>query len=49
MGEEDAVLKEVWKAYYIDPYVHGPGRSAANTVEHPTSAAGRASGGISAA
>ena len=24
---DEAVLSDVWKAYYIDPYVHGPGRA----------------------
>ena len=23
----EASLKDVWKAYYIDPYIHGPGRA----------------------
>lgn len=27
-GESE--LEEVWQAYYIDPYVHGPGRGGAN-------------------
>lgn len=42
---EDAVLKEVWKAYYIDPYVHGPGR--ANTKSAPQ-VRESGSGGVSA-
>ena len=38
-------LKEVWRAYYIDPYVHGPGR----VVETPVvPSADRPSGGVSA-
>ena len=42
-GGEDA-LRAVWDAYYIDPYLHGPGRdSAAASGGH--SRAGQASGG----
>jgi len=42
---EEAELKEVWRAYYIDPYVHGPGRA----VETPVAqSADRPSGGVSA-
>ena len=42
---EEAELKEVWRAYYIDPYVHGPGRA----VETPAESVGdRPSGGVSA-
>ena len=38
-------LKEVWRAYYIDPYVHGPGRA----VETPVvPSVDRPSGGVSA-
>lgn len=42
---EEAELKEVWKAYYIDPYVHGPGR--ADTRNTPQ-VGGSGSGGVSA-
>lgn len=42
---EEIVLKEVWKAYYIDPYVHGPGR--ADTQNAPQ-VSGSGSGGVSA-
>ena len=41
---EEADLKEVWRAYYIDPYVHGPGRA----VETAVPSADRPSGGVSA-
>lgn len=34
---EEAVLRDVWKAYYIDPYVHGPGRVARPTPEAQSS------------
>lgn len=43
---DEAALKEVWKAYYIDPYVHGPGRVGNNEETTPTPKS--ASGGISA-
>ena len=42
-GGEDA-LRAVWDAYYIDPYLHGPGRDAAASGEH-SQQAGQASGG----
>ncbi len=42
----EAVLKEVWKAYYIDPYVHGPTRANAGGQPAPTGGSG--SGGVSA-
>ena len=42
----EAVLKEVWKAYYIDPYVHGPAR--ANAGGQPAPVGGAGSGGVSA-
>ena len=44
-GEEDA-LRAVWEAYYIDPYLHGPGRDRAATGNSGHSqAGGQASGG----
>jgi len=43
---EEATLKEVWKAYYIDPYVHGPAR--ANAGSQPAPIGGSGSGGVSA-
>lgn len=43
---DEATLKEVWKAYYIDPYVHGPERADPGRQSGPTSRAG--SGGVSA-
>ena len=43
---EEAALKEVWKAYYIDPYVHGPAR--AKTGSQPAPIGGSGSGGVSA-
>ena len=43
---EEAALKDVWKAYYIDPYVHGPGR--ANAGSQPAPIGGSGSGGVSA-
>ena len=43
---EEAALEEVWKAYYIDPYVHGPAR--ANTGSQPGPIGGSGSGGVSA-
>lgn len=42
---EEAELKEVWKAYYIDPYVHGPGRADTEGVPEVR---GAGSGGVSA-
>ena len=43
---EEATLKDVWKAYYIDPYIHGPGRGDSSSKAAPTVGAG--SGGVSA-
>ena len=43
-GDEDA-LRAVWDAYYIDPYLHGPGRDAATAAGGGHSQAGQASGG----
>ena len=43
---EEAALKEVWKAYYIDPYVHGPARASAGSQPTPTGVSG--SGGVRA-
>ena len=43
---DEATLKEVWKAYYIDPYVHGPGRADPRRQSAP--AGGSGSGGVSA-
>lgn len=42
-GGEDA-LRAVWDAYYIDPYLHGPGRDSASAGSGH-SQAGQASGG----
>ena len=42
-GGEDA-LRAVWDAYYIDPYLHGPGRDGA-AAGSGHSQAGQASGG----
>ena len=42
---EEAELEEVWKAYYIDPYVHGPGSSDTRSAPQ---ARGAGSGGVSA-
>lgn len=42
---DEATLKDVWKAYYIDPYLHGPRR--ADTKSAPQ-ARGSGSGGVSA-
>ena len=44
VGDED-VLRQVWKAYYIDPYLHGPGR--ANSGNEAASSAGAAGAGVS--
>ena len=41
----EAELKEVWKAYYIDPYVHGPGRA---DTESTPQVRGSGGGGVSA-
>ena len=38
----EAELKEVWEAYYIDPYVHGPGSSES---EDTASAVSQVAGG----
>ena len=44
-GDEDA-LRAVWDAYYIDPYLHGPGRDATTAgAGDGHSQAGQASGG----
>lgn len=43
-GDEDA-LRGVWEAYYIDPYLHGPGRDRAAAGSSGHSQAGQASGG----
>ena len=44
-GDEDA-LRAVWDAYYIDPYLHGPGRDAAASDGHSQgSQSGQATGG----
>ncbi len=42
---EEAELKEVWKAYYIDPYVHGPGRADSKSTPQVRGSGG---GGVSA-
>ena len=42
-GDEDA-LRAVWDAYYIDPYLHGPGRDGA-AAGGGHSQGGQASGG----
>ena len=44
VGDEDA-LSAVWKAYYIDPYIHGPGKSEARADSAAKSGQG---GGVSA-
>ena len=43
---DEVLLKDVWKAYYIDPYVHGPGR--AGPSHSATAAPMAASGGVDA-
>lgn len=43
-GEEDA-LRAVWDAYYIDPYLHGPGRDSAAAGDGHSRQGGQASGG----
>lgn len=44
VGSED-VLRPVWEAYYIDPYLYGPGRDAetvsGSAAERPASKGGR--------
>lgn len=45
VGDESA-LEEVWKAYYIDPYVHGPSR--AGTEDEAVPLPNSAGGGVSA-
>ena len=45
VGSEEA-LSPVWKAYYIDPYVHGPGSS--DSVKETGTAAKPQVGGVSA-
>ena len=42
---EEVVLKEVWKAYYIDPYVHGPVRANMKSTPQVSESGG---GGVSA-
>ena len=43
---DEALLKDVWKAYYIDPYFHGPGR--AETRDTAAASSKVASGGVDA-
>ncbi len=43
---DETQLKDVWKAYYIDPYVHGPGR--AETPDASAAASKVAGGGVDA-
>lgn len=43
VGSEEA-LRPIWAAYYIDPYLHGPGRKGAST-ESASSLPQTASGG----
>ena len=43
---DDASLKDVWKAYYIDPYIHGPGRT--ETPDTAAASSKVASGGVDA-
>ena len=45
VGSEDS-LSPVWKAYYIDPYVHGPGSS--DNVKEAGTAPKSQGGGVSA-
>ncbi len=45
---DDAELKPIWEAYYIDPYIHGPGRGA-GAIDRETEPADQSpSGGVSA-
>ena len=41
VGSEEA-LRPIWAAYYIDPYLHGPGRNGASSLPQTPS------GGVSA-
>ncbi len=43
---DEASLKDVWKAYYIDPYIHGPSR--AETPDTASASFKAASGGVDA-
>ena len=43
---DESTLKGVWGAYYIDPYLHGPGRSDSNAKAKPTN--DKSSGGVGA-
>ena len=43
---DETLLKDVWEAYYIDPYVHGPGR--AETKDTAAAVPKLASGGVDA-
>lgn len=43
---DEASLKDVWKAYYIDPYIHGPGR--AETPDTATASSKVTGGGVDA-
>ena len=49
VGDEDA-LRAVWTAYYIDPYIHGPGKVEAGADSATESAPGKSGqgGGVSA-
>ena len=46
VGSEEA-LRPIWAAYYIDPYLHGPGRDGAS-AESASSLPQTPSGGVSA-
>ncbi len=41
---DETELRRVWTAYYIDPYLHGPGRSKSEGVTSANGAAVRQSG-----
>lgn len=50
VGDEEA-LRPIWAAYYIDPYLHGPGRNGASTVSEsalPRTASGGGVGALAA-
>lgn len=50
VGSEEA-LRPIWAAYYIDPYLHGPGRngvSADSASSQPQAASGGGAGALAA-
>lgn len=47
VGSEDA-LRPIWAAYYIDPYLHGPGRNGTSTEAASAQPRAASGGGVGA-